>query len=51
MEFPGIAIDAEREATATMPWIMIDNTSKAKERQLWLKLNRKPARRIDKYPL
>ena len=33
MKFPEIAIDAEREATAIMtwimPWIMIDNTSKA----------------------
>ena len=37
MEFPLIAIDAEREATAIMPWIMIDNTSKAIESQLWLK--------------
>ena len=37
MEFPGIAIDAEREATAIMTWVMIDNTSKAIESQLWLK--------------
>ena len=42
MVFPGIAIDANREATA----IMIDNTSKAS-----CGLNRNPALPIDKYPL
>ena len=46
MVFPGIAIDANREATAIMTWIMIDNTSKAS-----CGLNRNPALRIDKYPL
>ena len=44
--FSGIAIDATREATAIMTWIMIDNTSKAS-----CGLNRNPALRIDKYPL
>ena len=37
IEFPGIAIDANREATAIMTGTMIDNTSKAIENQLWLK--------------
>ena len=46
MEFPAIAIDANREASAIMTWIMIDNTSKAS-----CGLNRNPALRIDKYPL
>ena len=46
MVFPGIAIDAHREATAKITWIMIDNTSKAS-----FGWNRNPALRIDKYPL
>ena len=46
MVFPGIAIDANKETTAIMTWIMIDNTSKAS-----CGLNRNPALRIDKYPL
>ena len=46
MVFPEIAIDANREATAIMTWIMIDSTSKAS-----CGLNRNPALRIDKYPL
>ena len=46
MEFPGIAIDANREGTAIMTWIMIENTSKAS-----CGLNRNPALCIDKYPL
>ena len=46
MMLPGIATDANREVTAIMTWIMIDNTSKAS-----CGLNRNPALRIDKYPL
>ena len=49
MEFPGITIDANSEATATMTWIMIDNTSKAIESQLWLESN--PALCKSKYPI
>ena len=49
MEFPGLAIDAEMEATAIMTWIMIDNTPKEIEASCGL--NRKPAQHIDKYPL
>ena len=40
MVFPGIAIDANREATAIITWILINNTSKSN-----CGLNR------DKYPL
>ena len=46
MEFPGISIDANSEATARMTWIMIDNTSKAS-----CVLNRNPALFINKYPI
>ena len=47
MEFPGIAIDAEKEATAIMTRIMMnDNTLKA-----ICSLNRKSALSIDKHPL
>ena len=46
MVFSGIAIDANREATAIMMWILIAITSKSN-----CGLNRNPALRIDKYPL
>ena len=45
MEFPGIAIDTNREATAIMTGIMIDNTSKAIESQLRLKSKSSSAHR------
>ena len=46
MVFPGIVIDANREATTIMTWIMIDNTSKA-----ICGLNGNTGLRTDKYPL
>ena len=49
MEFPGITIDANSEATSTMTWIMIDNTLKTIEASCGL--NRNPALRINKYPI